>query len=54
MVAPDAATADGLATLTMVLGPSRSREILEELPDCEGYFVTKTLDVVKTTGFKVA
>jgi thiamine biosynthesis lipoprotein len=54
IVAPDAATADGLATLTMVLGPTRSRELLEELPDCEGYFVTKDLRVVRTSGFEVA
>jgi len=54
VLAPDAATADGLATLTMVLGASRSRELLEELPDCEGYFVKKDLEVVRTTGFKVS
>jgi thiamine biosynthesis lipoprotein len=54
VLAPDAATADGLATLTMVLGASRSRELLEELPDCEGYFVKKNLEVVRTTGFEVS
>jgi thiamine biosynthesis lipoprotein len=54
VLAPDAATADGLATLTMVLGASRSRELLEELPDCEGYFVKKSLEVVRTTGFEVS
>ena len=36
-----AAMADGLATLTMV-------------PGCEGYFVTKSLEVIRTTGFAVA
>ena len=54
VVAPDAATADALATLTMVLGPVRSLELVEDLPDCEGYFVTKNLDVVRTSGFVVA
>lgn len=54
VIAPNAATADGLATLSMVLGPRRSRELLEELPDCEGYFVTKGLEVVKTSGFRLA
>lgn len=54
IVASDAATADALATLTMVLGAVRSRELVEELPGCEGYFVTKELDVVKTSGFELA
>jgi thiamine biosynthesis lipoprotein len=54
VIAPDAATADGLATLTMVLAPRRSRELLEELPGCEGYLVTKGLEVVKTSGFRIA
>lgn len=51
VAAPDAATADGLATLCMVLGPRRSRELLEDLPDCEGYFVSKALEVTRTSGF---
>lgn len=54
VLASDAATADGLATLTMVLGPRRSRELLEELSGCEGYFVTKDMEVVKTSGFRLA
>ena len=54
VVAPDAATADGLATLTMVLGAARGRELLEALPDCEGCFVGKDLTVTRTTGFKTA
>ncbi len=54
VVAPDAATADALATLVMVLGPRRGRELLEDLPGCEGYLVTKRLAVVRTSGFGVA
>ena len=54
IVASDAATADALATLTMVLGAEQSRDLIESLPDCEGYFVTKRLDVVKTTGLALA
>ena len=54
VIASDAATADALATLTMVLGPRRSRDLLEQMPDCEGYFVTKNLQVTRTTGFEVA
>jgi thiamine biosynthesis lipoprotein len=53
VVAPDAATADALATLSMVLGPRRGRELLEELPDCEGYLVSKALEVTRTSGFAV-
>ena len=53
VVAPDSATADALATLTMVLGPRRGRALLEELPGCEGYFVSKQLEVTRTSGFEV-
>ncbi len=51
VLAADAATADALATLTMVLGPQRGRELLEDLPGCEGYFISKDLNVTRTTGF---
>jgi thiamine biosynthesis lipoprotein len=51
VVAPDAATADALATLVMVLGPRVGVELLEELPGCEGYLVAKTLEVTRTSGF---
>ncbi|MCP3980631.1 MAG: FAD:protein FMN transferase [bacterium] len=51
VVAADAATADGLATLAMVLGPRRGRELIEDLPGCEGYFVSKKLEATRTTGF---
>jgi thiamine biosynthesis lipoprotein len=53
VVAPDAATADALATLTMVLGPVRGRELVEDLLDCEAYFVDKNLGVTRTSGFSV-
>ncbi len=51
VIAPTAALADALSTLTMALGPRRSRELLEDLPGCEGYLVTKDLRVVTTSGF---
>ena len=51
VVAGDAATADALATLVMVLGPERGRALLEDLPDCEGYLIRKDLKVVQTSGF---
>jgi thiamine biosynthesis lipoprotein len=54
VIAPNAATADALATMTMVLGPRRGRELIEALPDCEAYFVSKDLEVTRTTGFDLA
>ena len=51
VLAPDAATADALATAVMVLGPRRGRALLEDLPGCEGYFLSKRLEVTRTTGF---
>jgi thiamine biosynthesis lipoprotein len=54
VVAGDAATADALATLVMVLGPVAGRRLLEDLPGCEGYLVTKQLEVVRTSGFGLA
>lgn len=51
--APNAMMADALATLTMVLGPRRGRDLIEALPDCEAYFVSKDLDVTRTSGFGV-
>jgi thiamine biosynthesis lipoprotein len=53
VAAPNAATADALATLTMVLGPRKGGDLIEALPDCEAYFVTKNLEVVRTSGFDV-
>jgi thiamine biosynthesis lipoprotein len=53
VIASDVATADALATLTMVLGPRRARALVEELPDCEGYFVSKQLEITRTSGFEV-
>jgi len=51
---PDAATADALATLTMVLGARRGRELLEALPGCEGYLLSKNLEVTRTSNFNVS
>ena len=51
VIAPNAATADALSTLTLVLGRRAGRDLLEALPGCEGYFVSKQLDVTRTTGF---
>jgi thiamine biosynthesis lipoprotein len=51
VIAPNAATADALSTLTLVLGPSAGRDLLESLPACEGYFISKQLEITRTTGF---
>jgi len=51
ILAPNVATADGLATATMVLGPQAAQELVESLPDCEGYFFDKELNKYQTTGF---
>jgi len=52
VAAPNAALADGLATLTMVLGATKGRELLEALPDCEGCLIAKDLTVTRTSGFR--
>ncbi len=49
--APTAAEADALATMAMVVGPSRTEQILEELPGCEAYLISKQLEVTQTAGF---
>jgi thiamine biosynthesis lipoprotein len=54
VMAPTAALADALSTLAMTLGPGRSRELLEDLPECEGYLVSKDLEVVRTSGLVVS
>jgi len=54
VIAPNAATADALSTLTLVLGPRAGRDLLETLPGCEGYFVSKQLEITRTTGFLTA
>jgi thiamine biosynthesis lipoprotein len=51
VIAPNAATADALATLTLALGARGGRDLLETLPGCEGYFVSKQLEVTRTRGF---
>jgi len=54
ILAPDAATADALSTLTLVLGARRARDLLAGLPGCEGYFVGKDGAVTRTSGFVLA
>jgi thiamine biosynthesis lipoprotein len=51
ITAPNVAMADGLATATMVLGHTRSIELLESLEGCEGYLIDKQLNSYHTSGF---
>ncbi|NNK97329.1 MAG: FAD:protein FMN transferase [Desulfobacterales bacterium] len=51
ILAPTVAKADGLATATMVLGLMKALELVESLPECEGYFIDKHLNKYQTTGF---
>lgn len=48
VVAPCAAMADALATALMVLGPQAGMGLVDSLPDCEAYLVSKELEVVRT------
>jgi thiamine biosynthesis lipoprotein len=51
LLAPTAAMADGLATAVMVIGKG-GLQLIERLPDCEAYVVTKDGAVIKTSGFQ--
>jgi thiamine biosynthesis lipoprotein len=51
IVAPTAWLADGLSTGVMVLGPARGMELVERLPGVEGLLVTKTREVIVSSGF---
>ena len=54
VVAPDAATADALATAAFVMGPDAGLDFIEKSPDVEGFIVSEkdgAFNVVETTGF---
>ena len=51
VIAPSAMLSDGLATAVMVLGPSAGLALVESLPGCQAYVVSKNLEVGKTAGF---
>lgn len=51
VLAPRAADADALSTTVMVLGPDRGLALVETLPHTEALLITKTLDVIRSTGF---
>lgn len=45
---PSALLADALAPAAMVLGPKAGLELVEALPDCKAYLVSKDLTSTKT------
>lgn len=49
--APTVMLADALATTLMVVGERGGKRLLERMSGCEGYMVTKDLDVVTSSGF---
>ncbi len=51
ITAPDTALADSLATATMVMGVRASLQMLRDMPNCEGYFITKDLKHYQSQGF---
>lgn len=51
VLAPSAMMADGLATALMVMGIKDSLDLIESLPSYEAYLITKTLNIMETSGF---
>ena len=54
IIAPSAMLADGLATTAMVLGPTTTMQMVDRLPDCEAYLVTKELQIFKTANLDIS
>lgn len=54
VVAPSAMLADGLATAVMVMSPREAFDLLVQNSACEGYLVTKDLQVFQTNGFQTS
>ncbi len=48
IIAPDATTADALATGVFVLGPKRGIELINNLPGVEGMIVSEGMQIVKS------
>jgi FAD:protein FMN transferase len=51
VIAPSGMEADALATALMVLGSARGLDLVETLPTCEAYLVTKDMTIWHSTGF---
>jgi len=48
IIAPTATMADGLATAALVLGPQKSLQMLETIPDCKSILIGKDLQVFQS------
>ena len=53
VMAPTACLADGLSTGVMVMGRARGLELIERLPGVECLLVTKTHEVIASSGFPI-
>jgi FAD:protein FMN transferase len=51
VIAPSAMTADALSTTVLVLGPERGLALVEKLDGVEGLVVTKTGEILTSSGF---
>jgi thiamine biosynthesis lipoprotein len=51
VIAPKVVLADGFATAVMVMG-TKGLQLIETLPDCEAFAISKDLVVFKTSGFQ--
>lgn len=54
VTAPDAATADALATGVFVMGPEGGTRFLEGVAGCEGLIIAKAGDIFRTSGWRSA
>ncbi len=51
IIAPDATTADALATGVFVLGPKKGRELIDSLPQVEGMIVSEGMKPITSRGW---
>ena len=52
IIAPDAMTADALATATYVMGVENSRRLLEDMPNVEGIWIDRNGKLIRTYGIR--
>ncbi len=53
LVAPNVMLADALATAVMVMGTTDGLNLIENMPGCEAIVLTKTLEVMQSSGFRL-
>ncbi len=51
VIASSGMLADGYATAVMAMGPDRGRELIKSLPEVEAMMISKSMEVLKTSGF---